>query len=142
MTNEEALLKAFTTILKQDGTCKVGGACFYRGEYYTAGNTDEKNPLAGKVCGVGALIPDDVYDPAMERAIPKELFARYPKLRTEWNGLDLNMLAAIQHSHDNLASDKKGWESRLYDDFVLIAISMGLPIISLVDAFYTHRRNR
>lgn len=51
-------------------------------------------------CHVGHLIPDDLYDPEMERKTIEYLLDRCPPIREHLAGLDERFLGDLQSTHD------------------------------------------
>lgn len=56
----------------------------------------------GNACGIGCVIPDDIYNPLMEGLELKELFEKFPKVAEHFRNVDILMLYRAQHMHDDL----------------------------------------
>ena len=81
------------------------GMCYYR------------HPTDNLRCAIGCLIPNDVYEPSMEKKTVLQLLARYPDLRQIF-GVDIcldlksaSFLTCLQDIHDNF--EPKDWRDML-----------------------------
>lgn len=94
MTNQEMFDKAVRGVIDQGGPSikfiKGHPICVYR-----SGD--------GKKCAIGQLIPDDMYDPEMERAPLCSVFEGAGF--TQLDGVDFDFVAALQRVHDISARD-------------------------------------
>lgn len=107
MTNQEIFDKVLTHLRKQ-GSASVGdkGLCFYRGP-------------GGKMCAVGALMPDEVYRPGYENESVSQL--PHPVLFA--CGIDPNdevqmsLCIDLQEAHDNdlVEPAPDAWEDAMRD---------------------------
>ena len=75
--------------------------CAYRGEN-------------GKMCAVGCLIPDDLYDPRMENHTSSHVLSAYPKFQGLFENVDEVgiVLSGLQSLHDEDTPDM--WLDGLY----------------------------
>lgn len=88
MTPQEAFDIAAKGIQAQGGrSVDEDDVCLYRGPN-------------GCKCAVGHLIPDDLYDPKMEKN-PIECLLRRRRIRAHFAGLDACFLSDLQSTHDN-----------------------------------------
>jgi len=72
------------------------GTCVYR-------------TLDGRKCFIGALIPDEEYNPDMEGASVADLCSAYPYIDRMFSGISDYTLMALQDIHDTLPVKK--WEA-------------------------------
>ena len=54
----------------------------------------------GNKCAIGVLIPDELYDPAMENMSLGEVVDRLPSVFDDVN-MSMNFLLRVQHAHDD-----------------------------------------
>lgn len=54
----------------------------------------------GRKCAIGPLIPDHMYEPAMENSNVFGLLGQYPQLNDLWIHVDPEMLTELQYIHD------------------------------------------
>ena len=126
LTKQEVFDKVATHLLTQmeqsrseaaKGFSKEPTGCAYRGD-------------GGKMCAVGCLIPDDIYDEEMEGKISYSLFYDFYKFRelfdTSVPATEITaLLSALQKIHD--CSNPSAWLRELEDE----AIYRGLDTIAL-----------
>jgi hypothetical protein len=98
----------YTHLLKQGGPSTIRGACMYRG-------------LNGRMCAVGFMIPDDVYEEDMEGMNALTLIAHNPKLSHLTPHMML--LRNMQKIHDDFAmmSPETSWPEWIKHGFRNIA---------------------
>lgn len=110
MTNQEAFDIMCEHLMTQG--CKAednDGNCRYR--------TDD-----GKMCPVGALIPDDRYRAALENATPRDLCDKHEPAYfvLEMEGLNSIILQRVQSIHDNSPVEEwPVWLVSVAEDFNL-----------------------
>ena len=85
MTKQEIFNTVAKHLLKQGAAAVDGAQCVYR------------DP-SGASCAVGCLIPDEVYDEAMEGDLAADVISGYPALHHLLPHLDL--VSALQSAHD------------------------------------------
>lgn len=73
-------------------------------------------------CPVGALIPESLYTEDMERINIEELFPHFPQLKILFEGVDVELLIAMQELHDG--NPIEIWES----EFKKIAYQFNLAL--------------
>jgi hypothetical protein len=54
----------------------------------------------GLKCAIGALIPDELYQPEMEGLLADEIVKRYPTLASLFSPDSPSLLNSLQHMHD------------------------------------------
>lgn len=88
MTPQEVFDKVAKHLLTQNAESILGNGCAYRGTH-------------GRMCAVGCLIPDELYDPKMERKNVMHVASKFPEVKqcgiTEEN---MPLLAKLQQIHD------------------------------------------
>lgn len=94
MTNQEAFDKAALHLLRQGCKSENVDTCLYRGPN-------------GTKCAVGALIPDEEYDPSAEGDTIDSVVEWVPSL----HGLDTEFLRQLQTVHDDSAVEE--WPGEL-----------------------------
>jgi len=62
-------------------------------------------------CAIGALIPDNLYDPAMESKSVDDLINDFPGIRKLFHGVKTSLLNDLQVLHDD--KSPANWESEL-----------------------------
>ena len=88
MNKQEIFDKAATHLLKQKARArKEGGQCVYR-----APN--------GRMCAIGCLIPDEVYDPRMEGGAVTRLMSNHPAVQALLGKENEEFLIDLQRIHD------------------------------------------
>lgn len=65
----------------------------------------------GLRCAVGCVIPDDIWEPAMEGWRVNKLFQEYPNIRKLLGFRNLSLLLDCQNIHDNTAV--REWREKL-----------------------------
>ena len=106
MTNQEAFTTVVLHLRKQGRPAREGFDCLYRAP-------------DGCKCAVGALIPDDQYDPKLEGSHVRAL-VDLPALQD----LNLDLLHDLQIAHDTV--DPENWESQLA--FLARAYKLEVPV--------------
>jgi hypothetical protein len=103
----------YTHLLKQGGPSTIRGACMYRGQN-------------GRMCAVGFMIPDDVYEEDMEGTNALSLIAHTPKL--EHLQPHMTLLRRMQGIHDDFAmmSPETSWPEWIKHGFRTLAEREGL----------------
>jgi hypothetical protein len=120
MTNQELFNKVVCAVRNQGRPSKsLGGFCRYRGE-------------SGAKCAVGFLIPDDKYDPEMERYLAIELQKKFPDA-VEYTAEQARLVRALQDAHDRASVSTIRRPSAFVDEFnrvvefVAIAFDLKTP---------------
>jgi hypothetical protein len=120
MTKQEIFDKVVKHFSIQRTGAYGDGACWYR--------TSD-----GRKCAVGALIPDEVYNPDCEEAPVGTLFAHYPAMM-QASGLrseDQDLLSALQVAHD-CTTPGDNFLVDLSRSLRLVAVQFDLDASSLV----------
>ena len=118
MTPQEIFDAVATHLLKQGrAAMDEQGRCVYRGPN-------------GTRCAAGAVIPDELYDPAMENSPIDDVLAMYPRLAVAV-GTDVDtvsLLIELQEVHDNLANCRSPEfnDGALRDHLKIVALDNGL----------------
>jgi hypothetical protein len=105
----------YTHLIKQGGPSTIRGACMYRGQN-------------GRMCAVGFMIPDDVYEENMEGTNALSLIAHTPKLAHLTPHMML--LRKMQQIHDTYAMEKpeQTWPEWIKYRFRTLAKHEGLDV--------------
>lgn len=102
MNNQEVFDTVAKHLLTQKQISANLAACLYRGH-------------SGLKCAIGCLIPDELYDPAMDDSSSntgiEETLCEFPQIRTLFNGVDERLLSELQLLHDQF--DVSEWIDRL-----------------------------
>jgi len=98
VTNQEAFNKVVKHLLAQMKQSSKGDNCLYRGPN-------------GTKCAIGCLIPDELYDPKMENTIAFNIKHFNNKMLMLFNGIDIDLLEALQEVHDQSSPDQ--WTNNL-----------------------------
>lgn len=109
MTNQEVFDKVVAHLRKQNAKSADNERCLYRAP-------------DGKMCAVGCLIPDEMYDPEMEGATASDEIVGQvlDELKIDWKlALDL------QYIHDDY--DVEEWEERLEFIAMQYKLEMSAP---------------
>ena len=102
MTNQEVFDKVLSFLRNQKYISTLSGQCRYRGR-------------DGRMCAVGCLIPDNLYDPEMESMPASTVLAMSPELQNLFDGVDERMLMDLQSAHDgNMPSSTMAESSNIY----------------------------
>lgn len=100
MTQQDVLNKVVAHMRKQQMLAMDGDTCAYR------------VPGSLNRCAIGALIPDDVYSPDMERQRVEDIITSdYPALMSIFDGVETDYLSALQRAHD-MSRDYEEWIDR------------------------------
>jgi hypothetical protein len=73
----------------------------------------------GLKCALGCLIPDDLYEPAMDSGMGMQaslLLDRYPALKKVLSDVDVQMLGDMQFLHDSCIVSEWGTDARVMAD--------------------------
>lgn len=96
MNNQEVFDKVVEHLVAQGQPAREGFKCFYRGPN-------------GTKCAVGCLIPDELYDEAMEGRSASILESKFPQLQPLFSNVDPEVLWQLQNVHDLSSNwDKNG----------------------------------
>ena len=95
MTDQQVFDSVYEHMVKQGkrSVSVVDGECMYRGP-------------DGLKCAVGALIPDDIYEPEMDQptsAIGTSFYSinyRFPKIEEFFKDINPDLLSGLQNIHD------------------------------------------
>lgn len=102
LTNQSAFDLAATHLLRQDRKSMTLSdkiqICAYRGTNNTS-------------CAIGALIPDEAYNPKYEGHGITHNMQNYPEFAALFDGVDRNLLSALQVVHDY--QQPNDWRSEL-----------------------------
>lgn len=106
MNNQEAFNRVCEHLAAQGQRCSdpETHSCLYRNEY-------------GLKCAVGALLPDDIYDPSMDigekgnSLSVEQLVYHYPKVAELFKNVDIELMSSLQLIHDGYDTIK--WETEL-----------------------------
>lgn len=116
MTNQEIFDKVATHLLTQNARStanyRAGAPCRYRGD-------------GGKSCAIGCLIPDELYDAAIEN-VTARVFCRgpYPKSKGELKARKIGEALGFEEKHVLLLTDLQkvhdlaeptAWKNKLRD---------------------------
>lgn len=129
MDNQTALNAAAAGLMAQ-GCCSIGNVrCAYRGR-------------EGRKCGVGFLIPDELYGKELEGHDSYELLD-LRRMHEHFRGCDPALLKSIQRAHDNAACienvDASKWRDEMAVQMVAIADIFRLEIPPAVVAWRVER---
>jgi len=89
MNNQEIFDRVAKHLLQQNCVAVTSFGCAYRGYKNTK-------------CAIGALIPDDIYDPDMEGNDIISLLNKYPSIKNLFEGVDKTFLDKLQQCHDSI----------------------------------------
>ena len=122
MDNQEAFNGVVEHLLKQrvpafdviDGKNAGMATCRYRTKH-------------GLKCGIGGIMPDEIYDPAMEGLSVAQVINGFKKAESFFAGARVDLLCRLQVLHDRNASNTFTVES-INDDCVEIANDFELKL--------------
>lgn len=123
MTNQEAFNKVWDHFVTNNGKPSLDfrGDCLFRGPN-------------GTKCAVGVLIPDDIYDPAMddpqEHSTIPHLLRNFPKAKELLRGISGDFLKDLQFAHDSAALQKADFGVRVRENLIMVAEAWCLTIPS------------
>ena len=107
MNNQEAFNKVCEHLAKQKTACYNDGMCKY---------WDKET---GNKCGVGCLIPEELYDPEMDNKANSDdnsiatIIDKFTNINSLFENVDILLLLTLQEPHDSAASQP--WESVCVD---------------------------
>lgn len=97
MNAQEIFDKAATHLIKQNRRA-IGNGCMYRADN-------------GLMCAVGALIPEELYNPKMESDSVEGIMHEFPEIETFLGKENLDLLSSLQTLHDDYAIEE--WPQQL-----------------------------
>ena len=100
LTSQQVFDRAASHLLKQGFRSELPdrSACAYRGRN-------------GMMCAVGALIPDEMYDPAMEKKGVGAFPEYFPEVFKHISGEQPHLICDLQEMHDHW--EPSSWRKRL-----------------------------
>lgn len=114
-TDQEIVDRTYKHLIEQGSKCvNIGGACVYRGP-------------EGKMCAIGALIPDELYQGSMDvyGNTIDEVIRHYPAVEDLFRANSPELLKRIQEIHDEYDPFDK-WEQYINFEFNKLALSYRL----------------
>src|SRR5581483_987856 len=124
MTNQDVLNRVwewFVTMRHQRSAIKTGDPLLgYKCCYRSPRNTR---------CGVGCLIPDELYKDNFENTNVCYIIKHNPDIRALFAGVDSNLLHDVQVAHDEYAPEaKKGFANHMKRELAAIATKYNLQL--------------